>query len=154
MSLCYDFEKWTMISLSSVAITLTIGLINLSYGQLDPNNYLNTRDENQHNDNNGIGELLKHKGDLYCYDSNTTATKEVKNWVSKKDYKESDYPKKFNDYLTDTLKSNGNMSQIKEMCDNMVDLYIISNEDYHQRESLIPDNDIELELEFEWEIIK
>jgi hypothetical protein len=35
MSLCYDFEKWTMISLSSVAITLTIGLllINFAHGQ-------------------------------------------------------------------------------------------------------------------------
>jgi hypothetical protein len=27
MSLCYDFEKWTMISLVSVAISLTVGLI-------------------------------------------------------------------------------------------------------------------------------
>ena len=27
MSLCYDFEKWTMITLSSVAISLKIGLV-------------------------------------------------------------------------------------------------------------------------------
>jgi hypothetical protein len=33
MSLCYDFEKWTMISLASVAISLTIGLVSLVYGQ-------------------------------------------------------------------------------------------------------------------------
>jgi hypothetical protein len=33
MSLCYDFEKWTMISLATVAISLTIGLISLAYGQ-------------------------------------------------------------------------------------------------------------------------
>jgi hypothetical protein len=33
MSVCYDFQKWTIISLASVAITLTIGLISLAYGQ-------------------------------------------------------------------------------------------------------------------------
>ncbi len=33
MSLCYDFEKWIMISLVSVAITLTMGLVTLAYGQ-------------------------------------------------------------------------------------------------------------------------
>jgi hypothetical protein len=33
MSLCYDFEKWTIISLAMVAITLTIGLVSLAYGQ-------------------------------------------------------------------------------------------------------------------------
>ena len=27
LSLCYDFEKWTMITLSSVAISLKIGLV-------------------------------------------------------------------------------------------------------------------------------
>jgi hypothetical protein len=33
MSLCYDFSKSTMITLTTVAITLTIGLIGLAYGQ-------------------------------------------------------------------------------------------------------------------------
>ena len=33
MSLCYDFQKWTMISLAMVAIGLTIGLVTLAYGQ-------------------------------------------------------------------------------------------------------------------------
>lgn len=33
MSLCYDFSKWTMITLSSVAIGLTIGLVTQVYGQ-------------------------------------------------------------------------------------------------------------------------
>jgi hypothetical protein len=33
MSLCYDFQKWIMISLASVAITLVIGLVSLAYGQ-------------------------------------------------------------------------------------------------------------------------
>lgn len=27
MSLCYDFQKWTMVTLASVAISLTIGLV-------------------------------------------------------------------------------------------------------------------------------
>ena len=27
MSLCYDFEKWTIISLPGVAISLTVGLL-------------------------------------------------------------------------------------------------------------------------------
>jgi hypothetical protein len=27
MSLCYDFQKWTMITLASVAISLTVGLL-------------------------------------------------------------------------------------------------------------------------------
>ena len=31
MSLCYDFEKWTMISLASVAISLTVGLVLMQY---------------------------------------------------------------------------------------------------------------------------
>jgi hypothetical protein len=40
MSLCYDIEKWTIISLSSVAISLTVGLVlmqvvhgQVTYGQ-------------------------------------------------------------------------------------------------------------------------
>jgi hypothetical protein len=33
MSFCYDFQKWIMISLASVAITLTIGLVSIAYGQ-------------------------------------------------------------------------------------------------------------------------
>jgi hypothetical protein len=35
MSLCYDFQKWTMITLTSVAISLSVGLITLAYGQLE-----------------------------------------------------------------------------------------------------------------------
>ena len=33
MSLCYDFQKWTIVSMASVTITLTIGLVSLVYGQ-------------------------------------------------------------------------------------------------------------------------
>ena len=33
MSLCYDSEKWLIITLASVAITLTIGLVTLAHGQ-------------------------------------------------------------------------------------------------------------------------
>jgi hypothetical protein len=32
MSLCYDFSKWTMITLASVAISLTVGLILMQSG--------------------------------------------------------------------------------------------------------------------------
>ena len=36
MSLCYDFEKWTIIPLASVAISLTVGLImQYTYGLND-----------------------------------------------------------------------------------------------------------------------
>ena len=31
MSLCYDFQKWTIISLASVAISLTVGLVLMQY---------------------------------------------------------------------------------------------------------------------------
>ena len=31
MSLCYDSEKWLMITLALVSLTLTIGLIGLAY---------------------------------------------------------------------------------------------------------------------------
>jgi hypothetical protein len=34
MSLCYDFQKWTIITLASIAICLTISLINIAYGQI------------------------------------------------------------------------------------------------------------------------
>jgi hypothetical protein len=33
MSLCYDSEKWLMITLVSIAITLTISLVSMAYGQ-------------------------------------------------------------------------------------------------------------------------
>jgi hypothetical protein len=33
MSLCYDFQKWTIISLALVALSLTIGLISIAFGQ-------------------------------------------------------------------------------------------------------------------------
>jgi hypothetical protein len=31
MSLCHDFQKWTMISLASIAISLTVGLVLMQY---------------------------------------------------------------------------------------------------------------------------
>jgi hypothetical protein len=39
MSLCYDFSKWTMITLASIAISLTVGLllINFAHGQEEEN---------------------------------------------------------------------------------------------------------------------
>ena len=39
MSLFYDFEKWTIISLASVAISLTVGLVlQYTHGFVDGNN--------------------------------------------------------------------------------------------------------------------
>lgn len=39
MSLCYEFEKWTMITFASIAISLTVGLllINFAHGQDEEN---------------------------------------------------------------------------------------------------------------------
>jgi hypothetical protein len=33
MSLCYDFQKWTMVTLGLIAISLTVGLISIAFGQ-------------------------------------------------------------------------------------------------------------------------
>jgi hypothetical protein len=38
MSLCYDFQKWAIISLASVTISLTIGLVLIAHGYVDGNN--------------------------------------------------------------------------------------------------------------------
>jgi hypothetical protein len=38
MSLCYDFQKWTMLSLALVAVSLTVGLLlQVVYGYVDGN---------------------------------------------------------------------------------------------------------------------
>jgi hypothetical protein len=44
MSLCYDFQKWVMISLSSVVITLVIGLVSLAYAYIDTETYTSDPD--------------------------------------------------------------------------------------------------------------
>lgn len=33
MSLCYDFEKWIIVSLASITISLTVGLVLIAHGQ-------------------------------------------------------------------------------------------------------------------------
>ena len=45
MSLCYDFQKWTMITLACIAITLTIGLVSLVYGQPVDNQTVNAQSD-------------------------------------------------------------------------------------------------------------
>lgn len=45
MSLCYDFSKWTMITLAMVALTLTISLVSLAYGYIDPERYRDDPDK-------------------------------------------------------------------------------------------------------------
>lgn len=42
MNLCYDSQKWTMITLASVATSLTVGLISLAYGQTSTEEQLET----------------------------------------------------------------------------------------------------------------
>jgi len=45
MSLCYDFQKWLMITLASVAISLTVGLIlQYAHGYTDPAPYIKDPD--------------------------------------------------------------------------------------------------------------
>jgi len=40
MSLCYDFQKYTMITLMSILVVCLVGMINLVYGQeYDDRNY-------------------------------------------------------------------------------------------------------------------
>jgi hypothetical protein len=64
MNLCYDFSKWIMISLVSVAISLTIGLISLAYGYIDPEPYITDPDlVDQIDSVNYWGHLVE-----YCYE--------------------------------------------------------------------------------------
>jgi hypothetical protein len=45
MSLCYDFQKWTMITLASIVISLTVGLLmQYAHGYIDPQRYGNDPD--------------------------------------------------------------------------------------------------------------
>jgi hypothetical protein len=37
MSLCYDFQKWIIVSFGMVTISLIIGLVSLAYGQTADN---------------------------------------------------------------------------------------------------------------------
>jgi hypothetical protein len=72
MSLCYDFQKWTILTLGLIAITLTTGLVGIAYGQ-------ESNSTQQDNGTSIKAELWKHDGEYYCYDANTTTKKQVLN---------------------------------------------------------------------------
>jgi hypothetical protein len=45
MSLCYDFQKWTIISLTAFTISLSVGLVlQYAHGYIDPEQYQNEPD--------------------------------------------------------------------------------------------------------------
>ena len=117
MSLCYDFQKWTMITLASVAISLTIGLISLAYGQ-----ELNTTQQEQNNTE--IGTLMKQKGQLYCYDETTTTKKEVIEAIK-------------NDWMTEETEIQNELLNFDDetlslkVCQGMIAEGHFTNEDYN-----------------------
>lgn len=117
MSLCYDFQKWTMITLASVAISLTIGLISLAYGQ-----ELNTTQQDQNNTE--IGTLMKYKGQLYCYDETTTTKKEVIEAIK-------------NDWMTEETEIQNELLNFDDetlslkVCQGMIAEGHFTNEDYN-----------------------
>jgi hypothetical protein len=49
MSFCYDFQKWIIVSLASITISLTVGLISIAHGQtVDNQTTANTTDFSIH----------------------------------------------------------------------------------------------------------
>ena len=55
MSLCYDFQKYTMITLMSILVVCLVGLVNLVYGQeYDDRNYTKDLTQGRHVDELGI----------------------------------------------------------------------------------------------------
>lgn len=79
MSLCYDFEKWTMITLAAVALSLTIGVVSLAYGYIDPDKY---------RDSPGLPEKIIKYNEIekvrdYCYEHASDSSNPVQDLVSK-----------------------------------------------------------------------
>ena len=55
MSLCYDFQKWTIMTLSAILTVCLVGLVNLVYGQeYDDRNYTKDLTQGRHVDELGI----------------------------------------------------------------------------------------------------
>jgi hypothetical protein len=46
LSLCYDFQKWTIVTLGLVTIPLTVGLISIAHGQNDSSSMVDKLIEN------------------------------------------------------------------------------------------------------------
>jgi hypothetical protein len=85
MSLCYDFEKWTIISLALVAVSLTVGLVSLAYGYpygyppIDPEPFKdNPEDYNRILNYNELQLLLD-----YCYEHASDSANPVQDLVDK-----------------------------------------------------------------------
>jgi hypothetical protein len=83
MSLSYDFQKWMIISLASIAISLTIGLVTLAYGQVNQTRTFNDC-YNDYNDrfNNTTFKSKITKGFLAKY--NVTLIKKLCNYYHNK----------------------------------------------------------------------
>jgi hypothetical protein len=62
MSLCYDFQKWTILTLGLVAISLTVGLaIQYTHGYMDPEPYITDPDLYQHaKQHNELDDMLRY----------------------------------------------------------------------------------------------
>ena len=139
MSLCYDFEKWTIISLALVVVSLTVGLVSLAYGQ-----EWNTTEQTQSNQSSS-GVLMKYKGNYYCYDSATTEKKEVINAIKKDEI--AGATEVFNDMLSDLLKGKDalDFESVTQICKNAVSDGNIADVDYHD-EGIVLDGTLTLEI--------
>jgi hypothetical protein len=80
MSLCYDFQKWTMITLASVAISLTVGLIlQYAHGYTDPKQYENYPDiQGKVLGDNALEYLLN-----YCFEHASDSANPAQDLVDK-----------------------------------------------------------------------
>jgi hypothetical protein len=85
MSLCYDFQKWTMISLASVAVRLATGLVTMAHGttccpilgsidDLERDALLNDLTNGRFNEMKTII--------TYCYDHLNSATNPVQDLIN------------------------------------------------------------------------
>ncbi|TLX90882.1 MAG: hypothetical protein E6K94_05540 [Thaumarchaeota archaeon] len=83
MSLCYDTEKWIMISLASVAITLVIGLVSLAHGQ--ELNMTQQSERERHVVNPNLvpesDETIQHVID-YCFEHATTSLNPIQDLIN------------------------------------------------------------------------
>ena len=83
MSLCYDTEKWMMISLASVAITLVIGLVSLAHGQ--ELNMTQQSERERHVVNPNLvpesDETIQHVID-YCFEHATTSLNPIQDLIN------------------------------------------------------------------------
>ena len=135
LSQYYDFQKWTMITFSIVAISLVVGLVLLSL-QFAQGQEWNTTQQTEQNNTNAV--FMRYKGEYYCYDSDTTTKKEVIEAI-KHDWMTGETEME-NDLLTSMAEPDNpnNMTEkaeslqlAKTLCQSMVDNGNFANEDYN-----------------------